>query len=160
MVAGGGATVGDVGWGVFNLQAAACAGAPEPQHLPCFTQGLISSSAFSLMLRVSSTSGSSQLMSLLLLMWRLPVFLQSFWGRYQCSSTGRRKVRTNDLACNSWTWKMKIQYLNHPTFFYSANKHNIHFILSGGGHNNAPSQSGEIASCINVEVPVSQMKTV
>lgn len=85
--------------GVFNRQDAACAWAPEHQHLPCFTQGLISRSAVSLMLRESSTSAPHQLMSLLLLMWLLLCVLQSFWGPYQWSSTRRRKVRTWDVAC-------------------------------------------------------------
>lgn len=82
----------------FNRQGAACAWAPEPQHLPCFAQGLISSSAVSPMLRQSSTSGPHQLMSLLLLMWLLLCVLQSFWGPYRWSSTRRRKVRTWDVA--------------------------------------------------------------
>lgn len=74
--------------GVFNLQDAACTGAPEPQHLQCFTQGLISRIAFSLMLRESSTSGPSQLMSLLLLMWLLLVFYRVSGGRSSGAAQG------------------------------------------------------------------------
>lgn len=68
---------------VFKLQDAACAGAPELQHLPGFTQGLINRSAFSLMFSESSTSGPCLLMLLLLLMWLLFVFYRVSGG---CSS--------------------------------------------------------------------------
>lgn len=70
------------GWVVFNLQDAACAGAPEPRHLPGFTQGLVNRSAFSLVFSESSTSGPCLLM-LLLLMWLLFVFYRVSGG---CSS--------------------------------------------------------------------------
>jgi len=86
---------------VFNLQDAACARAPEPQHLPCFTEGLISTSAFPLM-SVGKLNIWSQAA-------HVPAaanvaaarVLQSFWGPFQCSSTGRRKVRTCDVACGT-----------------------------------------------------------
>lgn len=81
---------------MFYLQDVAWVGAPELQHLPCFTQRLISRSAFSVMLRESSTSVSSQRM--LLLIWLLLVSLQTFWVLFQWSSASRRKVKMCDLA--------------------------------------------------------------
>lgn len=73
---------------MFNLQDAACVAAPGLQHLPGFTQGLFNGSAFFLVFRESSTSGSCLQMWLLLLKRLLFVFYRVSGGSSSGAAQG------------------------------------------------------------------------